>query len=228
MTRALSSPALVAAFILSTSIASGSGVFELSGSSYTADHGIFESNSVFSDGDQKANLIGGDITFGSVNASTGGLLFTLGGAYGTFDSTIDPSLIPNGSFSDLTDENHVAIAHIMLGYRYNYRLSNNISLFAGAHIGASSMGIAPTASIITSPISGQITSIEDSYDYDFGYIYVLETGVSVYLTEGLYLFASYQFSNSTATPEIKLGSGESIKVKEQSYQTIRAGIGFSF
>ncbi len=228
--KAIAFAAIATALHLPTTHAQSKGIFEISGSSYTANDSIFESSSVFSDGDQKVDLVGGDITFGSVGGSAGGYVFTLGAAYGSFDSHVDSSLLPGGAgtISSLAEENHVLMAHAMVGYRYSYQLTSSFTLFAGVHAGLSTMGIVPTDIILNSPTTGQVTGTDDSYDYDFGFVYVLETGVSMHITESFYIFASYQFSSSSAAPEIKLQSGESIKTKSQSYQTIRAGLGFSF
>ncbi len=230
MSKALAITSLAAALYLPTSLANGTSIFELAGSSYTADHAIFESSPIFGDNNQKVDLIGGDITFGSTGSTAGGIVFTLGGAYGTFDMQTDPNYIPggNGSINANAEDNHVALAHAMIGYRYSHKLSSSISIYLGTHFGISAMGIAPTGIIINSPTTGEITHFDDSYDYDISYTYVLEAGVSVNLTETLYIFASYQYITSDATPEVKLGTGESIKTKAQSYQTIRAGLGFSF
>ncbi len=225
MSRALTLAGLATALFLPSAFASNSSVFEIAGSTYTANDSIFESSPIFSDNDQKVDLVGGDITFGSANGTAGGFLFTLGGAYGTFDSHVNSTLAPGGSVSE---ENHLAMAHLMIGYRYSHKISTHISLFAGAHIGLSTMGIAASDAVVTSPTTGQLTGIDDSYDYDFGFAYILEAGASFHVSDSFYLFASYQLTSSSATPEIKLNSGESVKVNSQSYQAIRFGLGFSF
>ncbi len=201
-------------------------VMELSGSSHTAIDSLYKDSVYFGSGDYKADMMGGDIAIGYMAGSSGGFIFTLGGALGDFTST---STYHDGiGFVDIDSKADLTMGHAMVGYRYSYKLSSSISIYAGAHIGLSTMSIDAPSYIVTSPSTGQLTSLESNTADDFGYVYAFETGLTLHLSQSFYIFASYLISSSTATPELKLRTGEEITMEEQSYQTIRVGLGFTF
>ncbi len=197
---------------------------EISGASHTANDSIYADSVYFDSGDSKVDMIGGDIAFGFGSGATGDLMITLGGAYGDFDST--GTLSQGGNLSTAT--NDLTMGQIMIGYRYNYQLSSSLTLFIGAHIGVSSMSIDAPSFVVTSPSTGQLTSLDSNTADAIGFAYAFETGVTVNLSSNFYLFASYSLTSSDASPELKLRTGEVIPMEDQTYQTIRVGLGFSF
>lgn len=141
------------------------------------------------------------------NALTMRLGYATGSGRETADYTGEGDLLRNrirsNSFS------------LMPGYRYTQPINDKLSAFAGANIGIGNTSLKYKDS--------NDLSLYKSHDSDWGFVYSAEAGIRYALNTNLDIFAAYQFSGSTAQPEI-----DRVNSRKQISHGLRIGVGMKF
>lgn len=113
---------------------------------------------------------------------------------------------------------------IMPGYRFTAPVTDTISCFVGANVGA-----------LNSSLKGAFVGSEYGeeekvrfHDASWGLGYSAEVGMKVALTENVGVFLAYQFAGSTAKPKQHLGEDFKVLTKSQTYHGVRAGVSIDF
>lgn len=171
------------------------------------------------------NTYGGDISALYACDKNYSLIIRLGYAGGSADASIIDSWV-GGSDSHYFDYD-LNTFYLTAGVRYTADITEKASLFVGLNMGA-----------INHSIKSKTTSLYLAGDYrefstyaehasGWGIVYAAEAGCTIDLSKNTYLMLAYQFSISSATPEIGSGEG-AITADFQSYHTVRIGVGFRF
>ncbi len=106
---------------------------------------------------------------------------------------------------------------LMPGYRYTHAINDSWSAYIGANVGVANLSIKDHYRG-----DGDVWSEHDSA---WGFAYSAEVGLRYEVCENCDIFAAYEFMGSTAKPSLYEGE---CKARNQSYNTIRVGVGLKF
>ncbi len=129
----------------------------------------------------------------------------------------------NKAYNDIVDkyETDVHTFYIMPGYRFTQSLTERLSAYVGVNIGAASVNVKEHARNAAGVYSGSGS--------EWGFAYSAEIGLRYKLSEKCDVFAAYEFNGSSAMPDIDYAGGATgLTTHQQSYNTVRVGVGFKF
>lgn len=163
----------------------------------------------FNSGSKSIDTYGVDLT--AVHSFTPNHAVTLRMGY-TYGSEVERPL-------GLRLRQQVETFSIMPGYRYTMPVSDTVSVFVGANVGAARLRLSDSMAI-----NANGWSVKDD-DSAWGFAYSAELGISKKLCDTVSVFAAYQFSGNTAKPAFW---GGYVDIHQQTYHGVRAGVSIKF
>ena len=170
----------------------------------------------------KVNTIGVELTGVYALDESKAITLRLGVGYGSHETeyTVHDDYYFGYDDYVFTDKYSLIRVNLMPGFRYTMSLSDKAKCFAGVNAGLVFQNVTNEWTEDGDSDSKNANSIGLGYSAEIGFIYNFSERVSV--------LAAYQFSGSTNKTELDWGDGVKSTSKQQSYNTIRAGVSIRF
>lgn len=169
----------------------------------------------------KANMVGGDMTFGYRLSKAHSFNFRAGYGNGNASQPYDFTS-PGGSANYGSESLKIHTFSFMPGYRYSYQMEDNWGGFVGVNLGLMNQSVKYKDSYVF--VSGEYTDHIHMSDWGFGYS--VELGLSYKVSKNWDVFVAYEFRGGTAEPTSPYYEEDAIEA--QQYHIIRAGATFNF